>query len=324
MTEVALSFPLSQGNPEALSLSQQTAQHLQKYTPSRLPIPIPFLSSPESTELWASYEKLLLSCLRTGDDKGAHMCLEKLIERFGATNERVMGLRGLYQEAVAKDNAALEKILREYDEVLEGDPANTPIMKRRIALLRSLGRITNAIDALVDLLDASPTDIEAWSELADLYLSQGSFSQAEYCLEEVLLVAPNAWNVHARLGEILYMGASNNESSAVRVLAESMRRFCRSIELCDGYLRGYYGLKLSAGRLSKIIHHDPKTFSNSSSTTDNDELPIPSEASVNALHEKATSALAQIVRTADSGQYNKVEVDAVKTLLDQSAQSVTR
>lgn len=53
------------------------------------------------------------------------MCLEKLIERFGATNERVIGLRGLYQEAVAKDNAALEKILREYDQVLEEDSANT-------------------------------------------------------------------------------------------------------------------------------------------------------------------------------------------------------
>ena len=68
-------------------------------------------------------------------------------------------------------------------------------MKRRIALLRSLGKINGAIDALVDLLDASPTDIEAWSELADLYLSQGFFAQAEYCLEEILLVAPNAWNV---------------------------------------------------------------------------------------------------------------------------------
>lgn len=68
-------------------------------------------------------------------------------------------------------------------------------MKRRIALLRTLGRANDAIDALVELLDASPTDIEAWSELADLYLAQGLFSQAEYCLEEVLLVAPNAWNV---------------------------------------------------------------------------------------------------------------------------------
>ena len=125
MTTIALSLPLSQSHGEALALSQQTAQHLQKYSPSRLPVPVPFLSSPESVELWASYEKLLLSCLRTGDDKGAHMCLEKLIERFGATNERVMGLRGLYQEAVADDDAALEKILEEYSQVLDGDSANT-------------------------------------------------------------------------------------------------------------------------------------------------------------------------------------------------------
>lgn len=53
------------------------------------------------------------------------MCLEKLIERFGATNERVMGLRGLYQESVAENNAALEKILKEYNGVLAETPANT-------------------------------------------------------------------------------------------------------------------------------------------------------------------------------------------------------
>lgn len=76
-----------------------------------------------------------------------------------------------------------------------------PIMKRRITLLQTLSRVDDAIDALVELLDASPTDIEAWAELAELYLSQGLFSQAEYCLEEVLLVAPNAWNV---CGSALY------------------------------------------------------------------------------------------------------------------------
>lgn len=71
------------------------------------------------------YEKLLLSCLRTGDDKAAHSCLEKLIDRFGVKNERVMGLRGLYQEAVATDHAALEKILKEYNDVIAEDPVNT-------------------------------------------------------------------------------------------------------------------------------------------------------------------------------------------------------
>lgn len=70
-----------------------------------------------------------------------------------------------------------------------------PVAKRRIALLRSLSRITEAIDALTELLESSPTDIEAWTELSDLYSSQNLFPQAIFCLEEVLLVAPNAWNV---------------------------------------------------------------------------------------------------------------------------------
>ena len=70
------------------------------------------------------YEKLFLSCLRTGDDKAAFNCLEKLVDRFGATTERVMGLRGIYQEAVAKDDTALEKVLEEYNDVLFENTVN--------------------------------------------------------------------------------------------------------------------------------------------------------------------------------------------------------
>ena len=33
------------------------------------------------------------------------------------------------------------------------------------------------------------------------------------------------------------------------LLSDAVRRFCRSIELCDGYLRGYYGLKIVGERL---------------------------------------------------------------------------
>ena len=52
-----------------------------------------------------------------------------------------------------------------------------------------------AISRLVQFLEAYSTDAEAWAELADLYFSQGMYQQAIYCLEEVLLIAPNAWNV---------------------------------------------------------------------------------------------------------------------------------
>jgi ER membrane protein complex subunit 2 len=37
-------------------------------------------------------------------------------------------------------------------------------------------------------------------------------------------------------------GAS--EATYQKYMAESVKRFSRSIELCDDYLRGYYGLKL--------------------------------------------------------------------------------
>lgn len=40
---------------------------------------------------------------------------------------------------------------------------------------------------------------------------------------------------------------SANEGNPQNYLAESLKRFCRSIELSDDYLRGYYGLKRVRG-----------------------------------------------------------------------------
>ncbi len=46
----------------------------------------------------------------------------------------------------------------------------------------------------------------------------------------------------------MYLYATTKDSGAdhetIRRLIESMRWYCRSIELCDDYLRGYYGLKM--------------------------------------------------------------------------------
>lgn len=70
-----------------------------------------------------------------------------------------------------------------------------PVAKRRIGLLKSLGKPVEAISALTRFLDSSPTDAEAWAELSDLYASQGLYQQSMFALEEVLLITPNAWNV---------------------------------------------------------------------------------------------------------------------------------
>jgi tetratricopeptide (TPR) repeat protein len=69
-----------------------------------------------------------------------------------------------------------------------------------------MGNVTEAITQLTGLLSFSPTDGEAWVELSDLYLSQGMVDQAIFCLEEVLLIQPHAWNVRR-----ITVKASNTE-----------------------------------------------------------------------------------------------------------------
>ena len=119
-------LPISSSNKDVLTLSQQTTIFLRNHKLEKplLPVPIPLLSSADSIDQWTRCENLMLAALRVGDDKAAFQCLERLIQRFGASDERVMGLRGLYQESVAEDQKALESVLKEYQDVLAEDPVN--------------------------------------------------------------------------------------------------------------------------------------------------------------------------------------------------------
>jgi ER membrane protein complex subunit 2 len=228
MTSDLLHVPPSLSPPQALHLSQEAPRVLSKATTTSLPYPLSLLASSETQETWIEHENIFLCCLRTGDDKSARQCLDRLIKRFGDKNEKIMALKGMYEEAVAKDNKDLEKVLKGYEAILKEDPTNLvrfspagsvvhgpsaprkcvanslqPIRKRKAALLRSMSRLPEAVSTLVDLLDFSPTDGEAWAELSDLYFVQGLYPQAIYSLEEVLLITPNAWNVRLSLEDCI-------------------------------------------------------------------------------------------------------------------------
>lgn len=45
------------------------------------------------------------------------------------------------------------------------------------------------------------------------------------------------------------------DSAPAKHLAEALKRFTRSVELCDDYLRGYYGLKLVSRDWTAIYSH---------------------------------------------------------------------
>ncbi|OJD25216.1 hypothetical protein ACJ73_03424 [Blastomyces percursus] len=312
-----LQMALNSPDPRAvLRLSQQAQSFLKSHPAQQLSFPFSVFATSETPELWLTYEQLLLACLRTGDDESARQCLERLSKRFGPANERIMALKGVYEEALAQDQDALEEILTGYEKVLGHNPVNVPILKRRIALLRSMLRSVDAISALVDFLDVFPTDAEAWCELADLYQTQGMGMQAIFCLEEALLVVPNAWNLHARLGEVEYISStsSDNQETTLKLLADSVRRFCRSIELCDDYLRGYYGLKLSTTRLLD------KQAAKSAAQTKGGDVGLPTQETLTKLQALSTRKLREIVqsRSADikSWERNQSELIATQELLD--------
>jgi len=112
-----------------------------------------------------------------------------------------MGLAGVYAEATAADTKALEAQLEVYKAQVAAVPANMVIRKRGVALLKSMGRLAEAVQVLVTLVQDNPIDAESWAELGELYVVQGLWAQAVYCFEEVLLGMPNAWNVSLLIAE---------------------------------------------------------------------------------------------------------------------------
>ncbi|KAH0595177.1 hypothetical protein MHUMG1_06926 [Metarhizium humberi] len=307
---------------EALKLAQQAPEILRKNPKAFSASPLSSLfSTRETADTWTIYENLMIACLQTGDDEAANECLERIVNRFGDSHDRVLALKGLVKEATASNNSELEKILEEYEALLQQNDASIPIRKRKVALLRSMGKLPEAVTALNSLLDVCPTDPEAWAELADMYVTQGLYSQAVYALEEVLVLSPNAWNIHARLGEVSFMAATTaSEGGSQKHYAEAVKRFCRSIELCDDYLRGYYGLKLVT---DKLVQNTPK------SKKDSEGFQLPDQAAIEKLNEAATKKLGEIVRRNGAKDklwqgYDAREIAAARELLDSSSARVVR
>jgi hypothetical protein len=136
------------------------------------------------------------------------------------------------------------------------------------------------------------------------------------------------------------MAGCTGESSAEKYLGESLRRFCRSIELCDDYLRGYYGLKLvctsstahcsicsdRSQTTNKLLSTPPQASRQSKSDS---ALPLPDLKVVERLNETATAKLSEIVRRSVNGEsgwegYEQAEVIAAKALLDSGAAKTIR
>ena len=120
----ATNVPDQHTHNKVLQHSQLASVFLERQSGALQLSPWSYVFPAESPELWNDYEQLVISCLQSGDDKAAHACIERLSRRFGPSNDRILGLKGMCQEAVAPDGPALEHVLRDYEDLLSQNPTN--------------------------------------------------------------------------------------------------------------------------------------------------------------------------------------------------------
>ncbi|KIM41557.1 hypothetical protein M413DRAFT_71695 [Hebeloma cylindrosporum] len=147
------------------------------------------LKSGKTTKLgddgWAFLEQLCLASIDIGRLDVADQCLKQLGERF-PESPRVDVLTGIRMEATESPST----VLSFYDELLRANPANAAIWKRRISVLRRVGRIEGAVEELNTYLDTFYTDVEGWLELADIHSSCNQYTSALQALSHALLLTP--------------------------------------------------------------------------------------------------------------------------------------
>uniref|UniRef100_A0A2A4J4Z3 ER membrane protein complex subunit 2 n=1 Tax=Heliothis virescens TaxID=7102 RepID=A0A2A4J4Z3_HELVI len=152
---------------------------------------------------------------------------------------RVMRYKAALLEAEEKYEEALEVL----DSIIKADETNAAARKRRVAILKAQGLVTEAIKELVDYLKKFMSDVEAWQELCSLYLQVQEYSRAAFCAEELILHQPHNHLMHQRLADIRYtMGGVENME-----LAKTY--YCQALKLNPENMRAMLGLFLTTNNL---------------------------------------------------------------------------
>ena len=174
-----------------------------------------------------------------------------------------MKLRGMLYEADSQYDLAN----RIYDELLEADPANLQVRKRKIAMLKEQNKIEETIAQLNKYLEDFLGDQEAWMELCELYIRQQEFSKAAFCMEELILSHPHNHLYHQRYAEIHYtIGHQEN-------MQRAKKYFAQALKLDPNNVRALYGLYLAATNISSgKISADEKRKNQSLSAWTADQL----------------------------------------------------
>ncbi|XP_067625274.1 ER membrane protein complex subunit 2-like isoform X2 [Eurosta solidaginis] len=144
-------------------------------------------------------EQVILAALDISRLDIAGKCIEILSIDFPQST-RVVKFEAMRLEALQMYDEATDLL----DEIIAKDETNPAPRKRKIAILKEKGKNMDVIKELSEYLKMFMSDQEAWHELCRLYLMDGDFSKAIFCMEEVLLHNPHSHLICQRIAEIRY------------------------------------------------------------------------------------------------------------------------
>mmetsp|Transcript_17570 Transcript_17570/g.30979 ORF Transcript_17570/g.30979 Transcript_17570/m.30979 type:complete len:279 (-) Transcript_17570:74-910(-) len=197
------------------------------------------------SEQWSIREQVFVAALDANELEVCASTLKELKAQF-PSSQRVGRLEGLLLEAQGKtkDAAAV------YAKILEENKGNMVAMKRKICLLKSTGKLNEAIKQLTLYLDEFQADAEGWAELARMYVEAGSIQNACFCLEEILLSQPHSYLSFLAYAEALFTLGGSKETyfQARSYFAQSL-----IIKKTPYNLRAAWGLAVTTKGIDGIL-----------------------------------------------------------------------
>ncbi|KAL4377314.1 hypothetical protein GQ457_02G034660 [Hibiscus cannabinus] len=193
-------------------------------------------------EEWTLYEQVAIAAMDCQCLDVAKDCIKALQKKF-PESKRVGRLNGMLLEAKGSWGEA-EKA---YSSLLEDNPLDQVIHKRRVAMAKAQGNISGAIESLNKYLEIFMADHEAWRELADIYVSLQMYKQAAFCYEELILSQPTVPLYHLAYADVLYtLGGLENLHTAKKYYAST-------IDLTGGKnTRALFGICLCTSAIAQV------------------------------------------------------------------------
>ncbi|KAA8544959.1 hypothetical protein F0562_019646 [Nyssa sinensis] len=167
---------------------------------------------------WTLYEQVAIAAMDCQCLDVAKDCIKVLQKRF-PDSKRVGKLEAMLLEA----KGSWVEAEKAYTSLLEDNPLDQVIHKRRSAMAKAQGNTSGAIEWLNKYLEIFMADHDAWRELAEIYVSLQMYKQAAFCYEELILSQPTTPLYHLAYADVLYtLGGLENLQTAKKYYASTI------------------------------------------------------------------------------------------------------